>query len=105
LKCRKDHIHVAHNPLTVLLDLFQIVWPENWTTGSDNITDNTFIISVDGTHCAIDEPKHAVLSQDPAYFSHKMNRVALAYEVALSLFENRVVSVNGPFPERKNQHA
>lgn len=41
----------------------QIVWPQNWSTN--------FIISVDGVHCRIPEPKHPFLSKDPAFYSQR----------------------------------
>ena len=52
--------------------LWQIIWP-------DNNNDETYILSVDGTHCKIQEPKHPTLSRDPAYFSHKHHGPALNY--------------------------
>jgi len=63
----------------------KIVWPgdNEWTT--------IFIISVDGVQCRFHEVKHAVLSKDPAYFAHKFNGPGLGYELALHLFEPRLV--------------
>lgn len=59
----------------------------------------TFLISVDGTHCPIQEPtKGHKYSKNPKYFSHKFNWSALAYEVAISIFTNEVIWINGPFP-------
>jgi DDE superfamily endonuclease len=76
----------------------KIVWPETWVPGSANFSKDVFIVSVDGTHCAINEPNHPELSQDPAYFSHKLHGAALSYEIALSLWEDKIVWINGPFP-------
>jgi DDE superfamily endonuclease len=55
-------------------------------------------MSVDGTHCPIFEPQHENLAMDPSFYSHKLNRAGLSYEIALSLTESRIVWVNGPYP-------
>ena len=73
---------------------YQIIFPENF----DDVVGFQCIMSVDGTHCAIREPKHPIRSKDPAYFSHKSNHAGLNYEIALSLNDNRIVWVNGPHP-------
>jgi DDE superfamily endonuclease len=61
-----------------------------------------FIMSVDGTHCRIFEPKHPTMSKNPKYYSHKFHQAGLNYEIGVSLFESRVVWVNGPFPAGQN---
>jgi len=58
--------------------------------------DTNFIISVDGVHCRFDELKHPTLSKDPAMFSHKFNGPGFAYELALHVYDNRLVWMNGP---------
>jgi hypothetical protein len=72
----------------------QITIPEN-IADDDNFS---CVMSVDGTHCPIDEPSHQYMSKDPAYFSHKLNHAGLSYEIGLSLTEMRIVWVCGPFP-------
>ena len=54
-----------------------------------------FIVSVDGTHCRIMEPR-----TDPGskWYSHKFNAAAVAYELAISIRSSRLVSIRGPFP-------
>lgn len=80
--------------------LEQIVWPDRWTVNDE---DNTvFIISVDGVHCRINEPKHPTLSKNPAYFSHKFNQAGVDYELAVSIYENQLVWMDGPFPAGKH---
>jgi len=74
-----------------------IYWPEEWNDG-DGEDLPTFLISVDGTHCQIQEPMHPMWSKNPQYYSHKFQKAALNYEVAISIYENRVVWINGPFP-------
>lgn len=56
------------------------------------------ILTVDGTHCPIEEPKHPTRSRDTTYYSHKFNRAAVSYELAISTFEQKLVWINGPFP-------
>jgi len=70
----------------------KIVWPADGAWMTD------FIVSVDGTHCNFPDPKHATLSKDPRYFSHKHNGAGLAYELALSLFSSTLVWLKGPIP-------
>jgi hypothetical protein len=73
----------------------KIGWPQDWVPANPNLP--YFLLSVDGTHCSYHEVKHPVLPYDPQMYSHKSNEPALAYEVALSLNESKVVSIRGPF--------
>lgn len=75
----------------------KIVWPNAWDDPGDNSTP-IFLISVDGTHCPIFEPSNGRYSKNPKYYSHKFRKSGLAYEVAISIFTNQVVWINGPFP-------
>lgn len=61
-------------------------------------SDKVFIASIDGIHCSIEEPPHKTKSLDPKYFSHKTNKAGLSYEIALSLYEPKIVSISGPYP-------
>lgn len=70
----------------------KIVWPE------DNFGDDILVISVDGTHCWINEPVHPEFSQDSGMFSHKFQHAGLDYELGISLTESKLVWMNGPFP-------
>jgi len=67
-----------------------IVWPENWGN-------RIFTVSVDGVHFRIQEPQHPEYKRDKQYFSHKFGRAGLDYEIAISIYENKVVWTNGPF--------
>jgi len=75
----------------------QIVWPDTWSSN--------FIISVDGVHCNYHEEKHATLSKDKSIYSHKRNGPGLMYELALSLFESKLVWVKGPIGAGKSDLA
>jgi DDE superfamily endonuclease len=69
----------------------KISWPD------DNFGTDIWAISVDGTHCWIEEPIHHEWSQDSEYYSHKYNKAGINYEIGISLAESRVVWLNGPF--------
>ena len=55
----------------------------------------SFILSIDGTHCPIEEPK----PWSEKWSSHKLGKSAgLAYEVGLQIESPDLAWVNGPFP-------
>ena len=66
--------------------------------------DDVWLLSVDGTHCRINDPTHPEFSQDSKYFSHKWNHAALNYELGVSLFESKILWINGPFPAGTNDN-
>lgn len=45
----------------------------------------------------MEEPRHETLPIDKEYYSHKFNSAGLSYEIALSLWSDRCIWVNGPF--------
>jgi len=57
--------------------------------------DDVFVVSVDGIHCNIYEPR-----KDPSskWYSHKSNSAGLTYELAIAIRSNRLVWIRGPFP-------
>ena len=50
--------------------------------------------TVDGTDCQIEEPTPFT----PVRYSHKFKGSGIRYELALSLFDDKIVSVTGPYP-------
>ena len=56
-----------------------------------------FLLSVDGVHCRVYEPKHPTKSKDKSYFSHKFNQSGLNYELGISVYDNALIWLNGPF--------
>ena len=68
----------------------KVVWPANLPY------DTIWVMTVDGTHVAINEPLHPEFSQDKKYFSHKKNRAGWVYEVGISLFTSNLIWMNGP---------
>ena len=69
----------------------KIVWPY------EIFEDEEWVMTVDGTHCEFQEPSHPEFSIDTGYFSHKHGQAGLAYEIGISLFDSKVVWLNGPF--------
>jgi DDE superfamily endonuclease len=68
----------------------KVLWPDNLPH------DTIWVMTVDGTHVAINEPLHPEFSQDKKYFSHKKNRAGWVYEVGISLFTSNLIWMNGP---------
>jgi hypothetical protein len=74
----------------------RLCWsPGNPAFNSEDIP--IFLITVDGVHCRVNEPKHANQSKDPSYYSHKFKQSDLDYELGISVFDNALVWMNGPF--------
>lgn len=61
----------------------KIVWPDHWET--------TFIGTVDGTHIDIQEPRDPEVRKNRMWYSHKSNTAALNYEIAVAIFESKIV--------------
>lgn len=80
-----------------------IVWPKKWSHPEDPEGEQTlFIITVDGAHFRVEEPTHTDFSENTIYYSHKFKQAALDYEIAISIFENKVVFAAGPYPAGVN---
>ena len=65
------------------------------------LTDKPFFscyVSIDGTDCPIEEPQDF----DPKWYSHKINRSDVRYEIGLTLRSKKIVWVYGPFACGKN---
>ena len=75
------------------LKRIKITWNERF----DDPDSEVFLVTVDGTDCRTCEKKHPTLSQDRRNCSHKFKHAALKYEVGISVFEARVVWINGPY--------
>jgi len=73
-----------------------IRWEDDYLEGKQ------WVLSVDGIHCWINEPSHPEWSQDPTYYSHKYNKAGLDYELGISLVDNRLLWMAGPFPAGTN---
>ncbi|MEL7338942.1 MAG: hypothetical protein AAGM67_00545, partial [Bacteroidota bacterium] len=70
----------------------KITWPDVNFWGND-----VWIVTVDGTHCWINEPVHPEWSQDRHYYSHKFAKAGLCYELGICIANSRLVWMNGPF--------
>lgn len=73
----------------------KIIWPQY-------PLDTIWVMSVDGIHFAINEPKHPEFSQDKKYFSHKKQRAGYAYELGICLFSSNLIWMSGPHKAGQN---
>lgn len=76
------------------------MWPTRWTPGHPDFANEdvpVFLLTVDGVHCRVQEPQHPTKSKHTAYYSHKFKTSALDYELGISVFDNALVWMNGPF--------
>jgi len=71
----------------------KIVWPKEWSDGSDV---PTLLFTVDGVHFQRNEPTHGRWSKNPKCYSHKFKRSAVNYEIAIHLHDSKVVHFRGP---------
>ena len=69
-----------------------VKWPADHEWGT------TFIISVDCVNFGTNEPRHPTLHKNKKMFDRKNGKAGLTYEIALHLWESRVVWFNGPYP-------
>ena len=58
-----------------------------------------FIVSVDGVHCRIHEPRTQPSS---GWYSKKHNQAGLTYEIGVAIQHDKIVWINGPFPAGQN---
>jgi len=69
-----------------------IVWPEArykaWNAP-------TYLVTVDGVDFKTWEPKHPTLSQDKKMMSHKFRKAGWKYEIAIDVYESKVVWISG----------
>jgi hypothetical protein len=61
----------------------------------ENVNDDAiFIISVDGVHCRINEPR---VQPDAAWYSHKHHCAGVTYELGIAIRSQNLVWINGPY--------
>jgi hypothetical protein len=84
-KTLREHIKKYVNAIAALKEEM-IVWDD----GDDEI----FLLSVDGVHFRVNEPRTEPSSK---WCSHKHNSAGLAYELGVSIYKNRLVWIKGPF--------
>lgn len=67
-----------------------------WPFDGDNLPKEIFVLSVDGVHFKILEMRQ---TPDKDFKSVKLGRgAAVSYELALSIWQGKLVWINGPFP-------
>jgi hypothetical protein len=84
-KTLRKHIKEYVNAIAALKEEM-IVWDD----GDDEI----FLLSVDGVHFRVNEPRTEPSSK---WCSHKHKSAGLAYELGISIYKNRLVWIKGPF--------
>ena len=83
----------------------KVSWPTEWTQGHPDFCSTNlpvFLLTVDGIHCRIEEPQHPTKSKDRSYYSHKFKTAGVDYEIGSSVYDNRLVWMNGPM--RASRH-
>jgi len=88
----------GRNIVWPLLEKIQALKAEKIKWPADNFGGDIWVLTVDGTHCWIQEPGHPDWSQDSTYYSHKYGKAGVDYELGIALAENRLVWMNGPYP-------
>lgn len=61
----------------------------------DNLPDEVFIASVDGVHCQISEIR---TNPSKIICSYKNKKPGVVYEIAIGIYSDTLVWINGPFP-------
>jgi len=86
-KTLREHIKFYVEAIAALKDQ-KIVW--------DDLKDaqQKFVISVDGVHFRINEPRKVPSAQ---WCSHKHKSAGLGYEIGISIWTSKVVWISGPF--------
>lgn len=67
-----------------------IKWPETFG-------DVVFIVSVDCVNFGVNEPRHKTLHKDKKMFDRKGGKAGYTYEIALHLWESKIVWASDPF--------
>jgi DDE superfamily endonuclease len=85
----------VYSQLMCIVAFKQIVWQDNVAANNNQqVGVALWLLSVDGTHCRIKEPRSV---PDKDWYSHKHHKPCLAYELGVNLFESKLVWINGPF--------
>ena len=91
----------TYNDLTNL-SMLQIVWPYHYKASNMPV----YIAFVNGVDYCIFEPMNLADPNDyKKFYSHKFNKAALRYELAVSIFENKLIAMNGHFLASNNDAA
>ena len=83
--------HIFYSIILLTLNLLQIVC-------GDLKYDTKHILTVDGVHFRTYESRKVPTAK---VYSHKFNGPGLTYEIAVAIYESRVLSITGPYPASK----
>ena len=67
-----------------------------WPARLNSSLTETFIVTVDGVDFRVWEKQHPLFPIDKSQCSQKFSHGAVKYEIAISIFEPKVVSIDGP---------
>lgn len=74
-----------------------------WQDRFDDPEAEIFVVTVDGVDCRTHEKRdHPLFPFDKQRHSHKFAGAALKYEIAVAIYSNHIVWVNGPFKGGKH---
>ena len=65
------------------------MWDKN-----TNLSSVIFIVSVDGIHCKIQEPRK---EPSKSWYLHEYGQAGVVYELGIAIYESQIVWTNGPF--------
>jgi hypothetical protein len=71
-----------------------------WSDGLGG--EDIWILTVNGTHVWLSEPGHEEFSQDSDYYSHKLIKAGINYELGIAIASGESIWMIGPFPAGKN---
>ena len=70
-----------------------------WIFGNGSNHNEFFVLSVDGVHFRVHEPRTQPSS---GWYSKKFNKAGLTYEIGVAIYHDKIVWTNGPFPAGQN---
>lgn len=73
-----------------------------WTSDLDRHDTAIIPITLDGVNYRAWEKKHPTLNKDPGFFDHKHNSCGFKYEIAIKIYEPKIVWLKGPIRCGKN---
>ena len=88
------------DPLWKWIRKIESLLPEKikWLPRLDDPNCEAFIVTIDGVDCRTWESRrHPTFNIDRRLYSKKFAHAALKYEIAVAIFEDKIVWVNGPF--------
>ena len=96
---RRIKLSVGTKCVIQCLKATKITWPDD--LGGNDI----WIMAIDGTHYAVEDPNHLIWSQDRECYSNKYNRAGINYKLGISIAQNKLIWMNVFFKADKNDES